>query len=180
MSGATDRLIIRNDIVRNDEIKITPRYTGQELWELRATERPTDWPFSGCVTLSVSRWGLKGNQGPPPGVGEPEKGVSREREARGEAGRTPLRSFLPTLSTPFPAPCSSSSSSPDAVGWSARRSGIRGTKEPSRDRLFSQPGSGLCHPFGELSRTYSVIFVTCITPCWQYVIGMAKIKAIKY
>lgn len=115
---------------RYDKLKITPRYTGQELRELRATERPTDWPFSGCVTLSVSRWGLKGNQGPPPGVGEPEKGVSREREARGEAGRAPLRRSLPTLSAPFPAPSSSSASSsllalsvgrPGAPGYTASR-----------------------------------------------------------
>jgi len=73
-----------------------------ELRELLVAERSTDWPFSGCVTLSVSRWGLKGNQGPPPGVGEPEKGVSREREARGKADKTPLRCPLPTFSTPFP------------------------------------------------------------------------------
>ena len=63
----------------------------------RRAEQPTDWPFSGCVTLSVSRWGLKGKQGPPPAVGNRRK-VYRERGQR-RAGKAPSSiASLPLLS----------------------------------------------------------------------------------
>lgn len=67
-----------------------------ESFSTRATDRLTFLP---CVTLSVSRWGLKGKQGPPPAVGNRRK-VYRERGQR-RAGKAPLLSLLFPLPIPI-------------------------------------------------------------------------------